>query len=163
MAIKTRITELLGIEHPIVQGGMQWVGTAEMASAVSNAGGLGIITGLTQPSAEALAAVASALPAAVMPRFCRAIVFSSEVLVCATYLTASLVAGGSGAVGTSGPTAPGEAVPPAGSRLPGSAGEYPGDPARLPATPSPDATTKVPVRPGGVDHPSKPTGVSASE
>ena len=56
MAIKTRITELLGIEHPIVQGGMQWVGTAEMASAVSNAGGLGIITGLTQPSAEALAA-----------------------------------------------------------------------------------------------------------
>ena len=54
MAIKTRITELLGIEHPIVQGGMQWVGTAEMASAVSNAGGLGIITGLTQPSAQAL-------------------------------------------------------------------------------------------------------------
>ena len=44
MAIKTRITELLGIEHPIVQGGMQGVGTAEMASAVSNAGGLGIIT-----------------------------------------------------------------------------------------------------------------------
>lgn len=56
MALKTRITELLEIEHPIVQGGMQWVGTAEMASAVSNAGGLGIITGLTQPSAEALAA-----------------------------------------------------------------------------------------------------------
>lgn len=56
MAIKTRITELLGIEHPIVQGGMQWVGVAEMASAVSNAGGLGILTGLTQPSAEALAA-----------------------------------------------------------------------------------------------------------
>ena len=54
MAIRTRITELLEIEHPIVQGGMQWVGTAEMASAVSNAGGLGIITGLTQPSAEAL-------------------------------------------------------------------------------------------------------------
>ena len=54
MALKTRITELLGIEHPIVQGGMQWVGTAEMASAVSNAGGLGIITGLTQPSAQAL-------------------------------------------------------------------------------------------------------------
>ena len=40
MAFKTRITEMLGIEHPIVQGGMQWVGTAEMASAVSNAGGL---------------------------------------------------------------------------------------------------------------------------
>ena len=56
MAIKTRITELLGIEHPIVQGGMQWVGVAEMASAVSNAGGLGILTGLTQPDAKALAA-----------------------------------------------------------------------------------------------------------
>lgn len=39
--IKTRITELCGIEHPIIQGGMQWVGTAELASAVSNAGGLG--------------------------------------------------------------------------------------------------------------------------
>ena len=56
MAIKTRITEMLGIEHPIVQGGMQWVGVAEMASAVSNAGGLGILTGLTQPNAAALAA-----------------------------------------------------------------------------------------------------------
>ena len=55
MAFKTRITQLLGIEHPIVQGGMQWVGTAEMASAVSNAGGLGILTALTQPSAQALA------------------------------------------------------------------------------------------------------------
>ena len=54
MAIKTRITELLGIEHPIVQGGMQGVGTAELASAVSNAGGLGILTGLTQPTPEAL-------------------------------------------------------------------------------------------------------------
>ena len=54
MAIKTRITEMLEIEHPIVQGGMQWVGTAEMASAVSNAGGLGILTALTQPSAQAL-------------------------------------------------------------------------------------------------------------
>ena len=56
MAIKTRITELLEIEHPIVQGGMQWVGVAEMASAVSNAGGLGILTGLTQPDAKSLAA-----------------------------------------------------------------------------------------------------------
>ena len=56
MAFKTRITELLGIEHPIVQGGMQWVGTAEMASAVSNAGGLGILTALTQPTPAALAA-----------------------------------------------------------------------------------------------------------
>jgi nitronate monooxygenase len=54
MAITTRITQLLGIEHPIVQGGMQGVGTADMASAVSNAGGLGIITGLTQPSPAAL-------------------------------------------------------------------------------------------------------------
>jgi NADH:quinone reductase (non-electrogenic) len=56
MAFKTRITELLEIEHPIVQGGMQGVGTAEMASAVSNAGGLGILTGLTQPSPAALRA-----------------------------------------------------------------------------------------------------------
>ena len=56
MAFKTRITEMLGIEHPVVQGGMQWVGTAEMASAVSNAGGLGILTALTQPTPEALAA-----------------------------------------------------------------------------------------------------------
>ena len=53
--MRTRVTELLGIDHPIVQGGMQWVGTAEMASAVSNAGGLGIITGLTQPSPKDLA------------------------------------------------------------------------------------------------------------
>lgn len=48
--MRTRITELLGIEHPIVQGGMHFVGLAELASAVSNAGGLGILTGLTQPS-----------------------------------------------------------------------------------------------------------------
>ena len=46
--MKTRITEMFGIEHPIIQGGMQFVGFAEMAAAVSNAGGLGIITGLTQ-------------------------------------------------------------------------------------------------------------------
>ena len=52
--MKTRITELLGIEHPIIQGGMQWVGLAELASAVSNAGGLGIITALTQPTPEDL-------------------------------------------------------------------------------------------------------------
>ena len=56
MAFTTRITELLGIEHPIVQGGMQNVGRAELASAVSNGGGLGIITALTQPSPEALRA-----------------------------------------------------------------------------------------------------------
>jgi len=54
MPFRTRITELLGIRHPIVQGGMQSVGVAELASAVSNAGGLGILTALTQPSPEAL-------------------------------------------------------------------------------------------------------------
>ena len=54
MAIKTRITELLGIEHPIVQGGMMWVGRAGLAAAVSEAGGLGIITALTQPTPQAL-------------------------------------------------------------------------------------------------------------
>ncbi|ABD27508.1 2-nitropropane dioxygenase precursor [Novosphingobium aromaticivorans DSM 12444] len=54
MALKTRITQMLGIEHPIVQGGMMNVGYAELASAVSNAGGLGIITALTQPTPEAL-------------------------------------------------------------------------------------------------------------
>jgi len=53
--MKTRITEMLGIEHPIVQGGMHYVGLAEMAAAVSNAGGLGIITGLTQGTPEKLA------------------------------------------------------------------------------------------------------------
>lgn len=53
--MKTRITEMLGIEYPIVQGGMQHVGLAELASAVSNGGGLGIITGLTQPTPEDLA------------------------------------------------------------------------------------------------------------
>ncbi|MES2492889.1 MAG: nitronate monooxygenase family protein [Pseudomonadota bacterium] len=54
MALKTRITELLGIEHPIVQGGMMWVGRAELAAAVSNAGGLGILTALTQPTPDDL-------------------------------------------------------------------------------------------------------------
>ena len=54
--MKTRITELFGIEHPIIQGGMHFVGFAEMASAVSNAGGLGIITGLTLGTPEKLAA-----------------------------------------------------------------------------------------------------------
>ncbi|MCY1219824.1 Nitronate monooxygenase [compost metagenome] len=53
--MKTRITELLGIEHPIIQGGMHYVGMAELASAVSNAGGLGVITGLTQRTPELLA------------------------------------------------------------------------------------------------------------
>jgi len=53
--MKTRITELFGIEHPIIQGGMHFVGFAELASAVSEAGGLGIITGLTQRTPELLA------------------------------------------------------------------------------------------------------------
>jgi len=54
MALKTAITELLEIEHPIVMGGMMNVGYAQLASAVSNAGGLGIITALTQPTPDAL-------------------------------------------------------------------------------------------------------------
>ena len=53
--MKTRITELFGIEHPVIQGGMHHVGFAEMAAAVSNAGGLGIITGLTQRTPKDLA------------------------------------------------------------------------------------------------------------
>ncbi len=53
--MKTRITELFGIEHPIIQGGMHYVGFAELAAAVSNAGGLGIITGLTQKTPKDLA------------------------------------------------------------------------------------------------------------
>ena len=55
MAIKTRFTELFGVEHPIAQGGMQWVGRAELVAAVANAGALGFITALTQPTPEALA------------------------------------------------------------------------------------------------------------
>jgi NAD(P)H-dependent flavin oxidoreductase YrpB (nitropropane dioxygenase family) len=54
--VKTAITELFGIEHPIIQGGMHYVGFAELAAAVSNAGGLGIITGLTQKTPQDLAA-----------------------------------------------------------------------------------------------------------
>lgn len=53
--MKTAITEMFGIEHPIIQGGMHWVGFAEMAAAVSNAGGLGTITGLTQKTPADLA------------------------------------------------------------------------------------------------------------
>ncbi len=53
--MKTRITELFGIEHPIIQGGMHYVGYAELASAVSNAGGLGLITALTQKTPALLA------------------------------------------------------------------------------------------------------------
>ena len=54
--MKNRLTEMFGIRYPIVQGGMMWVGRAELASAVSNAGGLGILTALTQPTPEALEA-----------------------------------------------------------------------------------------------------------
>ena len=53
--LKTRFTEEFGIEHPIVQGGMQWVGRAELVAAVANAGALGFITALTQPTPEDLA------------------------------------------------------------------------------------------------------------
>ena len=52
--LKTRITQALGIQHPIVQGGMQWIGRAELVSAVANAGALGMLTALTQPTPEAL-------------------------------------------------------------------------------------------------------------
>ncbi|HCQ99736.1 MAG TPA: nitronate monooxygenase, partial [Acidobacteria bacterium] len=52
--IKTRFTEVFGVEHPIVQGGMQNVGIAELVSAVANAGALGFLTALTQPTPEAL-------------------------------------------------------------------------------------------------------------
>ncbi|KAI9740419.1 MAG: hypothetical protein M1834_004999 [Cirrosporium novae-zelandiae] len=54
MPFNTELTRRLGIKVPVVQGGMQWVGYAELASAVSNAGGLGILTGLTQPTPEDL-------------------------------------------------------------------------------------------------------------
>jgi len=53
--MKTRITELLGIEHPIIQGGRHYVGFAELAAAVSSAGGRGSITGLTQKTPADLA------------------------------------------------------------------------------------------------------------
>lgn len=52
--MRTRFTELVGVEHPIVQGGMQWVGRAELVAAVANAGALGMITALTQPTPEDL-------------------------------------------------------------------------------------------------------------
>lgn len=54
MVLKTRVTEMLGIKHPVIQGGMHYVGYAELAAAVSNAGGLGLITALTQPTPDAL-------------------------------------------------------------------------------------------------------------
>ncbi len=56
MTLHTRITDMLGIEHPVVQGGMMWVGTAELTAAVSNAGDLGLLTALTQPTPDTLVA-----------------------------------------------------------------------------------------------------------
>ena len=53
--LRTRFTELFEVEHPIVQGGMQWVGRAEFVASISNAGALGILTALTQPSPDELA------------------------------------------------------------------------------------------------------------
>jgi NAD(P)H-dependent flavin oxidoreductase YrpB (nitropropane dioxygenase family) len=53
--LKTRFTEAFGVEHPIAQGGMQWVGKAQLVAAVANAGALGFVTALTQPTPEALA------------------------------------------------------------------------------------------------------------
>ncbi|MDN5913779.1 MAG: nitronate monooxygenase family protein [Pseudonocardia sp.] len=55
MPLRTRFTEVFGVEHPVVQGGMQWVGRAELVAAVAEAGGLGFLTALTQPTPEALA------------------------------------------------------------------------------------------------------------
>ena len=54
--IKTKLTEMFGVEHPIIQGGLMWVATAELTSAVANAGAMGFMTALTQPDAEALRA-----------------------------------------------------------------------------------------------------------
>ena len=55
MTINTKFTEAFGIEHPIAQGGMQWVGRAELVAAVADAGALGLITALTQPTPADLA------------------------------------------------------------------------------------------------------------
>jgi len=52
--IKTRITEMLGIKYPIIQGGMGWLGLAELVAAVSNAGGLGVLGSVTHPDPEKL-------------------------------------------------------------------------------------------------------------
>jgi NADH:quinone reductase (non-electrogenic) len=54
--LSTRFTQLFGVDHPITQGGMQWIGRAELVSAVANAGALGFLTALTQPTPEALSA-----------------------------------------------------------------------------------------------------------
>jgi NAD(P)H-dependent flavin oxidoreductase YrpB (nitropropane dioxygenase family) len=54
MTIETEFTKRTGVKYPLMQGGMQWVGTAELTSAVSNAGALGVLTALTQPTPEDL-------------------------------------------------------------------------------------------------------------
>ena len=54
MVLSTKLTQRLGISHPIIQGGMHYVGYAPLAAAVSNAGAIGVVTALTQPNAEAL-------------------------------------------------------------------------------------------------------------
>ncbi|MDE1570187.1 NAD(P)H-dependent flavin oxidoreductase [Aquabacter sp. P-9] len=54
MALSTRFTQMTGVRHPVMQGGMMWVGRAELAAAVSNAGGLGVLTALTQPTPDDL-------------------------------------------------------------------------------------------------------------
>ena len=56
MPLRTLLTERLGIRHPIIQGGMHYVGYAPLAAAVSNAGAIGVVTALTMPNAEALRA-----------------------------------------------------------------------------------------------------------
>jgi NADH:quinone reductase (non-electrogenic) len=53
--LKTRITEMFGVERPIVQGGLMWIATAELTSAVANAGGMGFMTALTFPDPEGAA------------------------------------------------------------------------------------------------------------
>jgi NAD(P)H-dependent flavin oxidoreductase YrpB (nitropropane dioxygenase family) len=50
MALSTKFTKIFGVEHPIAQGGMQWIGRAELVAAVANSGALGFITALTQPT-----------------------------------------------------------------------------------------------------------------
>src|SRR6476620_11448536 len=54
--LSTAFTKTFGVRHPIVQGGMQWVGRAELVAAVAEAGALGMLTALTQPTPEALTA-----------------------------------------------------------------------------------------------------------
>jgi nitronate monooxygenase len=54
--MRTKFTEAFGVEHPIVQGGMMWVGRAELVAAVADSGALGFLTALTQPTPEDLVA-----------------------------------------------------------------------------------------------------------